>query len=60
MKKLSYMLFCAAVAMTGYTIHGSLFWSIVDYLFAPIALVKWLIYHEINIHIIQQTFAFLG
>jgi hypothetical protein len=48
------------VAMVGYTIHGSVFWSIIDFIFSPIVLIKWLIYHEITFEIIKQTFAFLG
>lgn len=60
MKSLIILLFSVAVAMIGYTIHGSLFWSIVDFCFSPLALVKWLVCHEISLHVIQQTFAFLG
>jgi len=52
-----YFLFTLATAMIGYTIHNSLFWSIVDYFFAPITWVKWLIYHEVNMVIIKQTFS---
>ena len=53
------LIFNVAVSMIGYTIHGSLFWSIVDFVFSPIVLVKWLICHEITFAIIQQTFSFL-
>jgi hypothetical protein len=48
------------IAMIGYTIHGSLFWSVVDFIFSPIAVIKWLICHEITFEVIRQTFAFLG
>lgn len=55
--RIIYFLFTLATAMIGYTIHNSLFWSIVDYFFAPITWVKWLIYHEVNMVIIKQTFS---
>ena len=54
--KLLYMVFCTMVAMVGYTIHGSIFWSIVDFFFSTIALIKWLICHEITLDIIKETF----
>jgi hypothetical protein len=43
-------------AMVGYTIHGSLFWSIIDFIFAPLVWLKWLICHDVNLSIIKQTF----
>lgn len=54
------LLFKICIAMIGYTIHGSVFWSIVDFIFSPIALIKWMVCHEITFEIIRQTFAFLG
>ncbi len=48
------------VAMVGYTIHGSVFWSIVDFFFSVIAPLKWIICHEVTFAIIKQTFSFLG
>lgn len=62
MKSLSNLIYtlCAlATAMIGYQIHNSLFWSIIDFLFMPLALAKWLICHEITLLIIKQTFSFL-
>jgi hypothetical protein len=53
------MLLCTATAMVGYTIHHSIFWAIVDFLFWPVVVIKWLICHDINISIIKQTFGFL-
>lgn len=44
------------IAMIGNTIHGSLFWSIVDFFFWPLALIKWLVCHELTLAIIKQTF----
>jgi len=34
-----------------------LFWSIVDFIFFPIPLVKWLICHQITWAIIRETFS---
>jgi hypothetical protein len=44
--------------MIGYTIHGSIFWAIIDWIFMPIAWCKWLICHEVNMTIIRETFSF--
>jgi hypothetical protein len=52
------LLFAIMTAMVGNTIHGSLFWSIMDLFFAPFAWCKWLIYHEVTLAIIKQTFSF--
>lgn len=49
---------CFCTAMIGHTIHHSLFWSVVDFFFAPFAWGKWLICHEVTMSIIKQTFAF--
>ena len=54
-----------AVGMLGYNInvaaHSScpLFWSIVDFLFPLIPVIKWLICHQLTHTIIVQTFGFL-
>lgn len=48
-----------ASAMVGYTIHQSVFWSVIDFLFWPIAWIKWLVCHEVNWTIIKETFSFL-
>lgn len=45
-------------AMIGHTIHSSIFWSIMDFIFWPFAWVKWLIMQEVNMSIIKQTFSF--
>jgi hypothetical protein len=45
-------------AMIGYTIHHSIFWSIMDFIFPPIAWIKWFIYQEVSVSIIKTTFAF--
>lgn len=53
-----YFILAIATAMIGYTIHKSLFWSIVDFFFAPFAWAKWLIMQQVNISIIKETFSF--
>jgi hypothetical protein len=55
--KLLYTIFCVLTAMVGYTIHGSVFWSIMDFFFTPFAIIKWLVFHEVTADIIVQTFA---
>ncbi len=49
-------LFSIAIAKIGYVIHGSLFWAIVDFIFSPIALLKWIITEEITLSVIKQAF----
>jgi hypothetical protein len=45
-------------AMIGYRIHNSIGWAIIDFFFFPLAWIKWLILHQVNLTIIKQTFAF--
>jgi len=56
--KFLYSIFCLLTAMVGYHIHGSIFWSIMDFFFTPLAILKWILYEQINITIIHQTFEF--
>jgi hypothetical protein len=51
-------LFAIATAIIGHEIHGSIFWSIVDFLFWPFAWIKWLVCSEVNISIIKNAFSF--
>jgi hypothetical protein len=53
-----YTIVAIATAIIGYNIHGSIFWAIVDFLFAPIAWIKWLICQEVNLTIIRESFSF--
>lgn len=53
-----YVIFNCLTAMIGYHIHSSIFWSIVDWLFAPIVWIKWLICQDVNMTIIRETFSF--
>ena len=45
-------------AMIGYTIHNSVFWAIMDFLFMPLTWIKWLICQEVNLTIIKSSFEF--
>ena len=54
---LFYLITCVLTAMIGYTIHSSIFWSLVDFFFAPLVWMKWLVYHEVTLSIIKESFA---
>jgi len=56
MRQLLYTTFSVLTAMVGYTIHGSIFWSVIDFFFTPIAIIKWLICHELTLSVIKETF----
>lgn len=46
------------ISMIGYTMHNSFWWAVLDFIFSPVVLCKWLIYHQITWSIIKQTFEF--
>ena len=50
-------LFALLTAIVGNAIHGSIFWTIMDFIFWPIAIFKWVIFQEINISIIKTAFS---
>lgn len=52
-----YTIFSVMTSMIGYTIHGSIFWSIMDFIFTPITWIKWLICEEVTLSIIKTTFS---
>lgn len=52
-----YFIFSILTAMVGYTIHGSIFWSIMDFLFTPLTWLKWILCHEVSLTIIKETFS---
>lgn len=56
--RLIILAFSIATAIIGYEIHGSVFWSIVDFFFSPLVWIKWLICKEVSLDIIQNAFAF--
>lgn len=53
-----YTICSICTGIIGYNIHHSLFWAILDTLFAPFAWAKWLICQEVNLTIIKSSFAF--
>ncbi len=56
--KIIYQMFCIGTAMIGYTIHNNIFYSIINFLLAPISWIWWFIGHDVNISIIRETFKF--
>jgi hypothetical protein len=56
MIQLIYLFLAAIVAILGYHIHGSVFFGFIDFLFWPLALMKWLIYKQISLSVIKSTF----
>lgn len=57
LSKLIALLILTATAMIGFQIHHSLFWAIVDFFFAPLAWLKWLICHQVTLSVIKAAFA---
>ena len=46
-----------ATSVIGYHIHNSIFWAVMDFLFFPLAWLKWLLCHEVNMTIIKESFS---
>ena len=53
-----YLLFCLFTAIVGKEIHGNTFYAIVDFFFAPLAWLWWLIGHDVNVTIIKEAVSF--
>ena len=53
----TYIIIGLLAAMVGYTIHHSLFWSIVDFFFYPIAIIKWIICKQLTLSVLKTTFS---
>ena len=60
-----YFIASVATGMIGYDVnvinlHSNfpLFWSIMDFFFAPFAWMKWLICQEVTLNLIKNTFHF--
>jgi hypothetical protein len=51
------LLMCVFTAVIGNKIRGSLFWSVVDFFFWPIAWAKWLICQEVSVSLIKSAFS---
>ena len=58
LSELLYFIFSVCTGMIGKQIHGSTGWAMVDFFFAPLVWVKWLLCHEVTMSIIKNTFAF--
>lgn len=58
--RFGYLIVAVATAMIGYQIHHSTFWAIANFLFWPVSWIWWLVFHEVNVSIIQHTFAFFN
>jgi hypothetical protein len=48
--------FSTCTAIVGQTIHGSFWWGIVDFLFWPLVWIKWLLYKDVNLTLIKESF----
>lgn len=44
-------------AIIGHAIHGSFFWSVMDFFFYPLAWIKWIICQEVTMTIIRSAFS---
>jgi len=51
-------IFATCTAIVGHSIHHSLLWSIIDFIFSPLAWLKWLVCGEVNMTIIKNAFGF--
>lgn len=54
-----YLIFCIVVAMIGYEIHSSVILAIINFIFAPLALIWFLISHQICLSVIKEVFSFI-
>jgi hypothetical protein len=54
--KILYATFAVMTSMVGHTMHGSIFFAIMDFLFTPFVWVKWIVLKQINLTIIENTF----
>jgi hypothetical protein len=50
------IIFSLPTAMIGYQIHSSGFWAFMDFIFWPLAWIKWVIFQEVNLTIIKSAF----
>jgi hypothetical protein len=52
-----HLILALITSMIGHAIHGSLGWSIVNFLFYPIAILKWIICRELTMSVIRDAFS---
>ena len=55
---LFYTVFCICMATIGHYIHGGVFWTIMNFIFAPLSWLKWMVCHQVSISVIKAAFAF--
>ena len=55
---LLYLIGSICTAVVGMQIHGSFGYAILNFFFAPISWIYWLITHQVSISIIKDAFAF--
>jgi hypothetical protein len=53
-----YIAFCLFTSMIGYHKHHDISYAILDWIFAPIVWIYWFVTQQINLTIINETFAF--
>lgn len=66
MNRIKYILLCnpyksilaVLTGLYGYFLHKSLFWSAIDAVFFPLAIVKWVIFNEISVNSIKHAIEF--
>lgn len=53
----TYPILSILTCIIGYNIHGSVFWAIFDFIFAPLVWLKWFIFREVTVTIIKESFS---
>lgn len=53
-----YMVCAICTGVIGKHIHGSMFWAVMDWIFAPFAWIKWLLCEEVTWNIVKHSFDF--
>ena len=52
-----YLFFSIVTGMVGYYVNKSYFWAILNFVFPIFSWLKWLIFHQVTLNIIKDTFA---
>lgn len=52
-------LFSVFTAIIGVELHTLNIWTVIDFIFAPIVFIYWLLTHQVTIQIIKDSFDFL-
>jgi len=56
--EITYLLFAVFTAIVGKHINDSVFWAIIDFFFAPLVWVKWMLFEQVSISTISHSFDF--